>query len=94
MSENQNTELVSVIVPCYNYAQFLGEALDSVIAQTYANWECIIINDGSPDNTEEVALKYCEKDTRFKYFYKQVPIFKSMHAFIKTTSPIKIISAE
>lgn len=66
-----NSSLVSVIVPCYNYAHFLGEALDSVLAQTYTNWECIIINDGSPDNTGEEALKYCEKDARFKYFYKE-----------------------
>ena len=63
--------LVSVIVPCYNYAHFLGEALDSVLAQTYNNWECIIVNDGSPDNTEEVALNYCNKDKRFKYFHKE-----------------------
>jgi len=64
-------KLVSIIVPCYNYAQYLPEALDSVLGQTYEDWECIIINDGSPDNTEEVALKYCEKDARFKYFYKE-----------------------
>jgi glycosyltransferase involved in cell wall biosynthesis len=63
--------LVSIIVPCYNYAQYLPEALDSVVAQTYQNWECIIVNDGSPDNTEEVALKYCKKDPRFKYFRKE-----------------------
>jgi glycosyltransferase involved in cell wall biosynthesis len=63
--------IVSVIVPCYNYAHFLGEALDSVLAQTYPHWECIIINDGSPDNTEEVALNYCKKDERIKYFYKE-----------------------
>ncbi|CAN5337977.1 glycosyltransferase [soil metagenome] len=63
--------IVSVIVPCYNYAHFLGEALDSVLAQTYPHWECIIINDGSPDNTEEVALAYCKKDARIKYFYKE-----------------------
>jgi glycosyltransferase involved in cell wall biosynthesis len=63
--------LVSVIVPCYNYAQFLPEALDSLLAQTYKNWECIIINDGSPDNTEEVAMAYCNKDNRFKYFNKE-----------------------
>jgi glycosyltransferase involved in cell wall biosynthesis len=63
--------MVSVIVPCYNYAQYLSEALDSVLAQTYEDWECIIINDGSPDNTEEVALEYCERDARFKYLYKE-----------------------
>lgn len=66
-----DSSLVSIIVPCYNYACFLGEALDSVLAQTYANWECIVVNDGSPDNTEEVALAYCQKDSRIKYFYKE-----------------------
>lgn len=63
--------VVSVIVPCYNYAHFLAEALDSVIAQSYKSWECIIVNDGSPDNTEQIALQYCSRDERFKYFYKE-----------------------
>ena len=66
-----NLNKVSVIVPCYNQYQFLDEALQSVLDQTYANWECIIINDGSPDNTEEVALKWCNKDQRFNYFKKE-----------------------
>ena len=63
--------LVSVITPCYNLGHYLPEALDSVLRQTYPHWECIIANDGSKDNTEEVALSYCEKDSRFKYFYKE-----------------------
>jgi glycosyltransferase involved in cell wall biosynthesis len=63
--------IVSIIVPCYNQAQYLAEALDSVYAQTYPYWECIIINDGSPDNTEEVAMLYCRKDGRFKYTFKE-----------------------
>lgn len=63
--------LISIIVPCYNQAQYLDECLQSVFDQTYQDWECIIVNDGSPDNTEEVAKKWVEKDTRFKYFYKE-----------------------
>ena len=63
--------LVFIIVPCYYQSQFLSETLDSVLSQTYQNWECIIVNDGSPDNAEEVAQKYCKKDSRFKYFYKE-----------------------
>lgn len=59
--------LVSIIVPCFNQAQFLSEALESVIKQTYNNWECIIVNDGSPDHTEEVANTWLIKDDRFKY---------------------------
>ncbi|NNC50941.1 MAG: glycosyltransferase family 2 protein [Flaviramulus sp.] len=62
--------LVSIIVPCFNQAHFLGEALRSVLNQTYENWECIIVNDGSPDNTREQALLWCNKDKRFKYLEK------------------------
>lgn len=62
---------VSIIVPCYNQAQYLDEALQSVLEQTYVNWECIVVNDGSPDNTEEVAKKWLEKDNRFKYIYQE-----------------------
>ena len=58
---------VSIIVPCYNQAQYLPETLDSVLAQTYPNWECVIVNDGSPDNTDEVAKRYRDKDHRIKY---------------------------
>ena len=63
--------LISIIVPCYLQAQYMDEALQSVLDQTYSNWECIIVNDGSPDNTEEVAHEWLEKDARFKYIYKQ-----------------------
>ena len=62
---------VSVIVPCYNQAQYLDEALQFVIDQTYNNWVCIIVNDGSIQNTEEVAKKWVEKDARFTYLYKK-----------------------
>ena len=61
------TPLVSIIIPSYNQGQFLRDALDSVLAQTYANWECIIVNDGSEDNTKELALSYSHQDTRFHY---------------------------
>lgn len=66
-----NKPLVSIIVPCYNQAQYLDEALQSVLEQTYKSWECIIVNDGSPDNTEEVAGKWVIKNSRFKYVFKQ-----------------------
>lgn len=63
--------LVSIIVPCYNQAQFLDEALQSVLDQTYTNWECIIVNDGSPDHTEELANKWVDRDNRFIYLHKE-----------------------
>ena len=63
--------LISVVVPCYNQAQYLDECLQSVLDQTYTDWECIIVNDGSPDNTEDVAKKWVEKDARFRYLFKE-----------------------
>lgn len=63
-------KLVSIIVPCYKQAHFLKESLQSVLNQTYKHWECVIVNDGSPDNTAAVAEQWCKKDDRFKYVYK------------------------
>lgn len=66
-----NNPQVSIVVPCYNQAQYLSEALQSVLDQTYTHWECIIVNDGSPDDTEIVAKSWLDKDARFKYVYQQ-----------------------
>ena len=62
---------VSVIIPCYKQASFLSEALQSVVNQTHENWECFIVDDGSPDNTKEVAEKWCTKDSRIHYLNQQ-----------------------
>lgn len=61
-------KLVSIIVPCYNQAEYLSETLESIWKQTYKSWECIIVNDGSLDKTNEVARAWVKKDSRFKYF--------------------------
>jgi glycosyltransferase involved in cell wall biosynthesis len=61
---------ISVIVPCYNQGQYLTETLDSVYNQTFQNWECIIVDDDSPDNTKAIAEDFCKKDDRFVYLHK------------------------
>ncbi|MGP8214410.1 MAG: glycosyltransferase family 2 protein [Bacteroidia bacterium] len=72
MEDNkQNNPLVSVIVPCFNNGEYLAETLDSILGQTYSDWECIIIDDGSTDDSHNVAEKYVQKDTRFKYIYQE-----------------------
>ena len=58
---------VSVIVPAFNYAQYLGEALGSMLAQTFADWECVIVDDGSTDDTPAVARGFVARDPRFRY---------------------------
>ena len=63
--------LISVIVPCYNYGHFISDALESVLAQTYENWECIVVDDGSIDKTKEVVTRYESKDSRIKYVYQR-----------------------
>lgn len=59
--------MVSVIVPCYNQSRYLAKALNSILCQTYSCWECIIVNDGSTDDTEKIASTYCAMDKRFSY---------------------------
>ena len=51
-------ELVSIITPTYNCAQYIGKTIESVINQTYKKWEMIIVDDASTDNTEEIINKY------------------------------------
>ncbi|MEO5991368.1 MAG: glycosyltransferase family 2 protein [Ferruginibacter sp.] len=59
--------LVSIIIPTYNRAHLIGETLDSVLAQTYINWECIVVDDGSVDGTDVLMKQYTESDARFQY---------------------------
>ena len=59
--------LVSVVVPTYNYGRFIGETLDSLRAQTYAGWECLVVDDGSTDDTEEVVARAAAADPRVRY---------------------------
>lgn len=60
-------ELVSIIMPSWNTAQFIGESIKSVLAQTYTNWELIIVDDCSTDNTDEILQPFLS-DKRIKYF--------------------------
>lgn len=64
--------LVSIIIPTYNRAHLISETLESIIAQTYSNWECIIVDDGSTDNTDEIVNNYMLKDKRFQYHCRPI----------------------
>ena len=68
MMENRKEELVSIIMPAYNCGDFIGTTLDSVINQSYKNWEVIVVDDCSTDNTAEIIQEYIRrKDSRIKY---------------------------
>lgn len=63
--------MVSIIMPCYNSEKYIEAALRSVEAQTYENWECIVIDDGSSDKSKEIIKGFEARDKRFKYFYQE-----------------------
>ena len=65
-----NNELISIIVPIYNTEKYLHECLDSIINQTYANFEVLLVNDGSTDSSGIICQEYVERDSRFRYFEK------------------------
>ncbi len=65
-----NPPIVSVILPTYNRARLLPRAIDSVLSQNLSDWELIIVNDGSTDNTEEIIAEYKRRDKRI-ISYKQ-----------------------
>ncbi|MDO5340860.1 MAG: glycosyltransferase family 2 protein [Bacteroidia bacterium] len=62
---------VTIIVPVYNIEHYLAETLDSILAQTYTNWVCLLVNDGSTDESQRVIDCYCSQDKRFKGFFKR-----------------------
>ncbi|MGM0944156.1 MAG: glycosyltransferase family 2 protein [Bacteroidota bacterium] len=62
--------LVSILIPNYNKVPYLRETLDSVLAQTYTLWECIIVDDQSTDNSWEILEEYANRDSRFKIFIR------------------------
>ena len=59
-------KLVSIITPTYNCAKFIGRTIESVQAQTYTNWEMIIVDDRSEDNTKEIVENYMKNEPRIK----------------------------
>lgn len=71
LSSLPENPLVSVLMANYNYGQYIGKAIESVLQQTYQNWELIICDDGSTDNSCEIVKKYQDKDSRIKLIQKE-----------------------
>ncbi len=64
-------ELISIIMPAYNADKYIEKTIKSIIMQTYTNWELVIVNDGSTDDTDNICKKYAKDDIRIKYHYKE-----------------------
>lgn len=75
--------LISIVTASYNYENYIKETIESVLNQTYTNWELIIVDDGSKDNSVEVIKSYCEKDNRIKLYQHEGGINKGLIETVK-----------
>ena len=66
-----NNPTVSIIVPVYNVEQYLPRCIDSILTQTFTDFELLLIDDGSPDNSGKICDEYAERDTRIRVFHKE-----------------------
>ena len=71
MEITDNKIQFSIIIPVYNKANFIATCLDSILAQTYNNYEIICVNDGSTDNSLEILEYYARKDSRIKVYSQE-----------------------
>ncbi len=85
-----NNPLVSIIMPAYNAEKYIAEAIESIIAQTYTNWELLIADDGSTDNTKNIIKDYANKESRIKTYHNSENI-----GYLKTCNKLfKICKGE
>ena len=62
---------VSIIVPIYNVEKYVSKCLESLLRQSFSDFEIIAVSDGSPDNSKDIVLDYCKKDNRIKFIEKE-----------------------
>lgn len=77
---NKREPLISIIIPIYNRETLIEETLHSILAQTYTNWECILVDDGSTDNTKEVVAAIAKADQRIQLFNRPDTLIKGADA--------------
>jgi glycosyltransferase involved in cell wall biosynthesis len=82
------TPLVSIITPAYNERRYLSECIESVLSQSYSNWEYLIINNGSSDNTSEIAHAYAQNDLRIRVYdnAKTLPVIENHNYALRLMS--------
>ena len=74
---------VSIITASYNYENYIKETIESVLNQTFQDWELIIVDDGSKDNSVSVIKEYCNRDSRIKIFQHENAVNKGLAETIK-----------
>lgn len=66
------TDLISIIIPAYNADKYIARCLDALLAQTYGNWEAMVVDNNSADTTAGIIKNYAQKDPRIKYFLQPI----------------------
>src|SRR6185369_4654551 len=66
-----STKLVSIIMPAYNAGKYIADSIRSVLAQTYSNWELIVVDDGSTDDTAAIVQDFTKREGRVRYIYQE-----------------------
>ncbi|WMI68458.1 glycosyltransferase family 2 protein [Mangrovimonas sp. YM274] len=66
MKRNSEVGLISIVIPAYNREKLISQTLDSILEQSFQNWECLVVDDGSTDFTNSIVKSYIEKDGRFR----------------------------
>ena len=85
----QTTPLISIIVPVYKVEQYLHRCINSILAQTFENFELILVDDGSPDNCGKICDEYAQKDNRIKVIHQ-----KNSGTIIARNAGIKIATGK
>lgn len=86
MDQNLNQPLISVIMPVYNAGPFVKQAIESVLAQSYKNFELIILNDGSTDNSEQVILSFSDNRIRYTLHKKNVGLIACLNEGVRISN--------
>ena len=72
--------MVSIIIPTFNRQDYVGETLNSVLRQTYEDWECIVVDDGSLDDTEKAVHQFVQSDARFSFYKRPAEMLKGANS--------------
>lgn len=72
--------MISIIIPTFNREDYVGETLNSVLRQTYADWECIVVDDGSSDDTEKAVQQFVQSDARFSFYKRPAEMLKGANS--------------
>ena len=70
-TKSMNMPKISIIVPVYKAEKYLNRCVDSILAQTFTDWELLLIDDGSPDRSGEICDEYAKKDSRIRVIHKE-----------------------